>query len=103
MTRVDGFYFHPGMKDYVLPLRQADPAKTPWTPLRKPLSECAVTLVSAQGPNTYRHLAYEWPEPPEKTAWRAAEPPPLGKYALEKKVSLAETLVRAMRDNEREL
>ncbi|MFQ5915339.1 MAG: glycine/sarcosine/betaine reductase selenoprotein B family protein [Nitrospinota bacterium] len=49
IARVDGFYFHPGMKDYVLPLRQADPAKTPWAPVRKPLSECAVTLVSSAG------------------------------------------------------
>ena len=47
LTRVDSFHFHPGMKDYVLTLKRADPAKTPWTPLEKPLSECAVTLVSS--------------------------------------------------------
>jgi D-proline reductase (dithiol) PrdB len=48
-THVDGFYFHPGMKDYVLPLRHADPEKTPWTPLTKKLSDCTVTLVSSAG------------------------------------------------------
>ncbi|MFQ5692444.1 MAG: glycine/sarcosine/betaine reductase selenoprotein B family protein [Nitrospinota bacterium] len=49
ITRVNGFHFHPDMRDYVLPLRQGDPAKTPWTPLDKPLAECRVTLVSSAG------------------------------------------------------
>ena len=47
ITRVDSFHFHPGMKDYVLALKRADPAGTPWTPLEKPLVECTVTLVSS--------------------------------------------------------
>lgn len=49
IQEVDSFHFHPGMKDYVLPLRHADPAGTPWTPLPKPLAECCVTLVSSAG------------------------------------------------------
>ncbi len=34
---------------YVLPLRHADPAQTPWTSLDKPLADCTVTLVSSAG------------------------------------------------------
>ncbi len=49
ITRVDGFHFHPAMREYILPLRQADPEKTPWTPLGKPVPECRVTLVSSAG------------------------------------------------------
>lgn len=47
--KVDSFHFHPGMKDYVLPLRHADSTKTPWTPLSKPLENCSVTLISSAG------------------------------------------------------
>ena len=46
---VDSFYFNPLMKAYVLPLRHADPAQTPWTSLHKPLADCTVTLVSSAG------------------------------------------------------
>lgn len=35
-------------------------------------------LESATGPNTYVHLPYEWPEPPEKTKWRPDIPAPGG-------------------------
>ena len=34
-------------------------------------------LKSAEEPNTYRHLPYEWPEPPEKTKWRPDIPAPV--------------------------
>lgn len=30
----------------------------------------------ASGPNSYRHLVYEWPEAPEKTKWKPDIPPP---------------------------
>lgn len=33
-------------------------------------------LVSATGPNSYRHLPYEWPEPPEVAKWRPDIPSP---------------------------
>jgi len=49
VTRVDGFCFHPASRERVLAMRQSDPAKTPWAPLRKPLAECKVTLVSTAG------------------------------------------------------
>jgi D-proline reductase (dithiol) PrdB len=35
-------------------------------------------LVSATGPNTYRHLPYEWPEPAEEAKWRPDIPAPMG-------------------------
>ncbi len=47
--KVDGFYFHPTSRERVLAQRHADPAKTPWTPMAKPLAECTVTLVSTAG------------------------------------------------------
>lgn len=49
VARVDGFHFYPASRERVLAQRQADPAKTPWTPLEKPLAECRVTLVSTAG------------------------------------------------------
>ncbi len=33
-------------------------------------------LKTAEGPNSYRHLPYEWPEPPDKTKWRPDIPAP---------------------------
>ncbi|MFQ5915338.1 MAG: hypothetical protein ACE5JS_19380 [Nitrospinota bacterium] len=70
---------------------------------RRVCDDLADALISAEGPNSYRHLPYEWPEPPSETKWRADEPPPLGRYAQEKGVNLADTLLRAMRDDKREL
>ena len=34
-------------------------------------------LESAKGPNTYVHLPYEWPEPPDQTKWRPDTPAPV--------------------------
>lgn len=34
-------------------------------------------LVEAEGPNSYVHLPYEWPEPPEKTRWHPLSPAPM--------------------------
>ena len=31
---------------------------------------------TAKGPNSYRHLPYEWPEPAEKAKWRPDIPAP---------------------------
>ncbi len=59
-------------------------------------------LESADSPNHYRHLPSAWPEPPEAVKWRPDEPPPLGGYVRKKGLNLAETVVRAMRDGERE-
>ena len=51
VTKVDGFYFNFGEagKKRRLAQRHADPAKTPWAPMAKPLTECKVTLVSTAG------------------------------------------------------
>lgn len=49
ITKVDGFYFHSTSRERVLAQRHADPAKTPWAPMTKPLSACRVTLVSTAG------------------------------------------------------
>ena len=51
VTKVDGFYFNSseGSKKRRLSQRHADPAKTPWAPMAKPLAECKVTLVSTAG------------------------------------------------------
>jgi D-proline reductase (dithiol) PrdB len=49
ITEVDSFYFHPTSRERVLAQRPADPAKTPWAPMTKPLAECKVTLVSTAG------------------------------------------------------
>ena len=59
-------------------------------------------LGSAQGPNSYRHLPYAWPEPPDTTQWRPDEDPPLGKYVEAKGLSLPETLVKALQGEVRE-
>jgi hypothetical protein len=33
-------------------------------------------IKTAEGPNSYRHLPYEWPEPPGETKWRPDIPSP---------------------------
>jgi len=49
IRKVDGFHFHPDSRERVLAQRPADPAKTPWAPMRRPLADCRVTLVSTAG------------------------------------------------------
>ncbi|MBT3433042.1 MAG: hypothetical protein HN435_03930, partial [Nitrospinaceae bacterium] len=51
VSKVSGFYFNsnPEGKKRRLGQRHADPAKTPWTPMTKPLSECKVALISTAG------------------------------------------------------
>ena len=49
IEKVDGFCFHPDSRDRILAQRYADRAKTPWTPMEKPLEQCKVTLVSTAG------------------------------------------------------
>ena len=34
-------------------------------------------LEAAAGPNAYRHLPHEWPEPPEETQWHPLTPAPM--------------------------
>jgi hypothetical protein len=35
IEKVDSFCFHPDSKERTRAMRQADPSKTPWTPLKK--------------------------------------------------------------------
>jgi len=57
-------------------------------------------LESAEGPTSYRHLPYEWPEPPEKTKWHPDVPAPI--HLLRKKEPDGEArLMKAYRDDER--
>ena len=55
----------------------------------------------AEGPNSYRHLPYEWPEPPEQTKWHPDVPPPIAVLRRQGKVD-EEMVNRKMRDNERD-
>ncbi len=43
---------------------------------RKVCDDMADLLRGAEGPNSYVHLPYEWPEPPEETKWRPDNPAP---------------------------
>jgi D-proline reductase (dithiol) PrdB len=55
----------------------------------------------AEGPNAYRHLPYEWPQPPEHTKWHPDIPAPIG--MLQKQGKLRQEVVnREMRDSERD-
>ena len=67
ITKVDGYVYYPGSRTRIDAMRSADPAKTPWTPLPKPLSECKVTLVSTAGIFMKGDVSFdyerEWREP----------------------------------------
>lgn len=54
---------------------------------RRVCDALADLLVTASGPNAYRHLPFEWLEPPEETKWRADIPPPLGQLLRDGKIS----------------
>ena len=44
---------------------------------QRAVCDAMVAMVQeASGPNSYRHLVYEWPEAPEKTKWKPDIPPP---------------------------
>ena len=49
-------------------------------------------LETATFPNTYKHLPYAWPEPPEETKWRSDAPPPIGLLLRQGKISEEEFL-----------
>lgn len=58
-------------------------------------------LQTATGPNAYRHLPYEWPEPPEQTKWHPDTPPPIAIMRQQGKLDVA-AFGRELRDAERE-
>lgn len=67
ITEVDSFAFYNDRTGRLANMRQADPAKTPWTPMLKPLAECNVTLVSTAGIFVKGDVSFdyerEWREP----------------------------------------
>ena len=61
---------------------------------------CAL-LEEADGPNTYRHLPYEWPEAPGETKWHPEVLPPLAQKRKTSGVDEAKIIIN-LRDGERE-
>ena len=58
-------------------------------------------IQEAAGPNSYRHLVYEWHEIPEKTKWKPDIPPPMA--ALRKQGRLDPKFAKTnLRDDERD-
>lgn len=57
-------------------------------------------LESATEPNSYRHLPYEWTEPPEETKWRPDVPPPIFQIR-EGRAGGQARLMKEYRDDER--
>ncbi len=55
----------------------------------------------AEGPNSYRHLPYEWPDPPLQTQWHPLTPPPIRILRQQGKLD-EETLSRTRHDAERD-
>ncbi len=47
IERVDGYASHPGARPLVEEQPQLDPAEIPWAPLRKPLTESVVSMISS--------------------------------------------------------
>ncbi len=64
------------------------------------LRERVAALESADGPASYQHLPYEWPEPPEETKWRPDVPAQI--FAIrEKEPGGQARLMKEYRDEER--
>jgi len=68
---------------------------------RRVCDDMAELLRTAEGPNSYRHLPYVWPEPPEKTKWHPDVPAPLGQLRKQGKVD-EEVVKKNLRDEERD-
>jgi len=69
ITEVDSYAFHPGSKERTRAMRQADPAKTPWTSLAKPLSACRVTLVSTAGIFAKGDVSFDYDRERREPTW----------------------------------
>lgn len=66
---------------------------------RRICEDMTALLVEAQAPNAYRHLPYEWPEPPETTKWRPDVPPPI--FAVRQAKAGGHNLLDDYKDEER--
>ena len=66
---------------------------------RRICEDMARVLEEAQSPNAYRHLPYEWPEPPDTTKWRPDLPPPI--FAIRQAKKGGHNLMDDFKDEER--
>ena len=69
VEKVDGFHFHPDSRERVLAQRPADPAKTPWASLRKPLSAHKVSLVSTAGIFLKSDVSFDYERERREGTW----------------------------------
>ncbi len=69
IEKVDGFHFHPDSRERVLAQRPADPAQTPWAPLRKPLSARKVSLVSTAGIFLKSDVSFDYERERREGVW----------------------------------
>ena len=69
ITKVDSYYFRPEGKKRARSIRQADPARTPWCPLVKPLSACKVTLVSTAGIHLIGDSTFDYERERREPTW----------------------------------
>ncbi|MBW2209351.1 MAG: hypothetical protein JRG79_20890 [Deltaproteobacteria bacterium] len=69
VKKVDSFCFHPDSKDRTRAMRQADPSKTPWTPLEKPLSQCKITMVSTAGIHLKSDRTFDYERERREPTW----------------------------------
>ncbi len=69
ITKVDGYHFHPTQKARILAQRQGDPSKTPWAPLKKPISECKVTLISTAGIFAKGDVSFDYERERREPTW----------------------------------
>ena len=69
IEKVDGFHFHPDSRERVLAQRPADPAKTPWAPLREPLSARKVSLVSTAGIFLKSDVSFDYERERREGVW----------------------------------
>ena len=66
---------------------------------RRICEDMAALLEEANAPNAYRHLPYEWPEPPETTKWQPDVPAPI--FAIRQAKAGGHNLLDDYKDEER--
>ena len=69
--KVDDFYFYnsPRAISRMKNMKYADPSKTPWSPLKKPLSECKVSLISTAGIHLKTDKTFDYDRERREPTW----------------------------------
>ncbi|MFL2932020.1 MAG: glycine/sarcosine/betaine reductase selenoprotein B family protein [bacterium] len=69
--KVNGFYFYdsPRAISRMENMRFADPSKTPWSPLNKPLSECKISLISTAGIHLKADQTFDYDRERREPTW----------------------------------